>query len=432
MKLSVSGLRGLVGKDLTPKIIARYSLAFASLFDGKPLAIARDTRESGPAIARIVEAAFMWSGSETHNFGVVPTPAFLRLLNLTRMAGGIMVSASHNPPRWNALKFAFGDRLSREEEVALIVKKLDSPPASNRFGKYYDSSARVFQLYLETLDGLAYDLRGLRVVVDSQNGATGTWVPKLLRSLGADVFAIRTEEGPLPEDPEPKRERFVEMDILLKKGLYDVGFGYDPDGDRVIVGLKGTGMLSEEHTTALALYSAATYLPVGDRAILNFSTSTLSEKILKGMGISVERYKVGEANVIKRMEERRSILGGEGNGGLIYTPFSKGRDGVLAAILLSKLVLEGKVPKEVVFADVRIGKEKLRMSMEEVLRAFEKVVSGFDLDRTDGYYFRDGDNWIHIRPSNTEPVVRVIWEGNKSFYREINGILAKLKDYDHA
>jgi len=168
-------------------------------------------------------------------------------------------------------------------------------------------------------------------VVDSQNGATAGWVVRLLNDLGADVLPIRNLYGPLPEDPEPKREGFT---------VYDVGFGYDPDGDRVIVGLKGVGMLTEEQTTALALYAATRYLDVGKVAVLNYSTSVLSESVLRDAGLRVVRYKVGEPNVIQKLEELGGVIGGEGNGGLIYLPFSKGRDGVLSALLIGRLVLE--------------------------------------------------------------------------------------------
>ncbi len=428
MKFTVSGLRGRVDEDLTPEVISRYSSAFASLFEPTSLTVARDTRESGEAISRMVSASFMWLGHVIHDFGVVPTPVFLRLIRLTRSSGGIMVSASHNPPRWNALKFAFGDRLSRQEEVELIARNLNTPHvARGKFGKYYESSARVYDLYLNTLGDLRYDLRGLKVVVDSQNGATAGWVARLLNDLGADVLPIRNLHGPLPEDPEPKRERFVAMDLLLRSGDYDVGFGYDPDGDRVIVGLKGAGMLTEEQTTALALYAATRYLNVGKVAVLNYSTSVLSEKVLKDAGLEVVRYKVGEPNVIQRLEELGGVLGGEGNGGLIYLPFSKGRDGVLSALLISRLVREGEVPEWIVRSAPNIGKEKLSLPVEEVVKAFEGVVSGWDLDRTDGYYFRRGNDWLHIRPSNTEPVVRVIWEGEEGFFSEVKGRVERLK-----
>ena len=407
-------------EDLTPEVIVRYASAFSSLFPPGPMALSRDTRESGPAIVRLVSAAMMWMGHTVHDFGVVPTPAFLRLIRLTGSRGGIMVSASHNPPEWNALKFAFGDRLSREEEVAAIGRSLEvRHVARSPFGRYYDGSSRVYDLYLSTLGDLRYDLGGLRVVVDSQNGATAVWVARLLNDLGASVLPIRNLYGPLPEDPEPKADRFGEMDTLLKGGEYDVGFGYDPDGDRVIVGLKGVGLLTEEQTTALALYSATRYLDVGKVAVLNYSTSVLSERVLREAGLTVYRYKVGEPNIVQRLEEVGGVLGGEGNGGLIYLPFSKGRDGILSALLISRLVLEGNVPDSILRPGTRMGKVKVSRRLEETLEVFRDIVEGWDLDTTDGYYFRKGDNWLHVRPSNTEPVVRVIWEGEREFYDRI-------------
>ncbi len=420
MKFTVSGLRGRVDKDLTPEVIIRHSSSFASLFSPTSLAIGRDTRESGEAIARMVSASLMWFGHTVHDFGVVPTPVFLRLIRLTRSAGGIMVSASHNPPQWNALKFAFGDRLSRQEEVERIAHNLNVPHvARGKMGVYYDGSARVYDLYLNTLGDLRYDLRGLKVVVDSQNGATAGWVARLLTDLGAEVLPMRNLYGPLPADPEPKAERFKEMDTLLKGEMYDVGFGYDPDGDRVIVGLKGIGMLTEEQTTALALYAATRYLNVGKVAVLNYSTSLLSERVLREAGLEVVRYKVGEPNVVQRLEELGGIIGGEGNGGLIYLPFSKGRDGVLSTLLVGRLVREGELPESITRDAPKIGKKKLPLHVEEVVGVFEDLVSGWALDRTDGYYFRKGNNWLHIRPSNTEPVVRVIWEGEEVFFSEV-------------
>jgi phosphomannomutase len=285
----------------------------------------------------------------------------------------------------------------------------------------------VYDLYISTLGELRSDLRGLKVIVDSQNGATAGWVARLLSDLGADVLPIRNLHGPLPDDPEPKKERFSDMDILLRAGRYDVGFGYDPDGDRIIVGLKGVGMLTEEQTTALALYAATRYLNVGKVAVLNYSTSTLSEKVLRESGLEVVRYKVGEPNVIQKLEEMGGVIGGEGNGGLIYLPFSKGRDGVLAALLVSRLVKEGNIPERIVNTVPYMGKGKVSAPIEEVLKLFEDLVSGWALDRTDGYYFRKGASWLHVRPSNTEPVVRVIWEGDERFYAEVKARIANMK-----
>ncbi|MEO0201238.1 MAG: hypothetical protein ABIL03_00540, partial [candidate division WOR-3 bacterium] len=312
IKLSVSGLRGIVGKGLTHKEVLDYSLAYGIIYEGGKLAVGMDTRESGFALKSLVKGALMLCGSDVYDFGIIPTPAFLRMIKVLNLDGGIIITASHNPPQWNALKFAFGDRLSRDSEVEKVRNNLGKEPKYATFGKEY--SVEVLNIYLTNFP--KFDLSGLKVVLDFQNGATSGWVDRVFEKLGAEVFTIRGS-GKLPEDPEPKREKFFLMDEVLREGYADVGFGFDPDGDRVICGLKGLGMLSEEQTTALALYSAAKTFNIPKKAVLNLSTSVLSERVLRDVGYEVSRWKVGEPNIIEYMESIGAKLGGEGNGGLI-------------------------------------------------------------------------------------------------------------------
>ncbi len=418
IKLSVSGLRGIVGKGLTHKEVLNYSLAYGLIHEGGKLAVGMDTRESGFALKSLVKGALMLCGSDVYDFGIIPTPAFLRMIKVLNLSGGIIITASHNPPQWNALKFAFGDRLSRNSEVEKVKDNLGKEPKYTAFGKEY----RVEALNIYLTNFPKFDLSGLKVILDFQNGATSGWVDRVFEYLGAEIFTIRGS-GKLPEDPEPKREKFAVMDELLREGYADVGFGFDPDGDRVICGLKGLGMLSEEQTTALALYSAAKTFNIPKKAVLNLSTSILSERVLADLGYEVLRWKVGEPNIIEYMENIGARLGGEGNGGLIYYDFSKGRDGILASVLIGKLVKEGDIPDLVLRNPYDMVKLKFSGKIEDILERLKGLVDGWDFVGIDGYYFRNGNNWVHIRPSNTEPVVRVIVEGDEWFVKNALKIL---------
>ncbi len=415
LKLSVSGLRGIVGKDLNVGEVLRYSLAFSSLFSGN-LALGRDTRKSGQWIKALVEGAFLLTGNNVYDFGVIPIPAFLRLIRLLSLDGGIMVSASHNPPEWNALKFAFGDRLSFEEEVKRIEENLKKEVKHKRFGRTFRLNG--FPIYFAYFP--KFDLSGLKVALDFQNGAVAGWADELFKNLGANVITFRYS-GDLPENPEPSREKFEILDNLLKEGKVDVAFGFDPDGDRVICGIKGFGMLSEEQTTALSLYSCARNFEVPKKAVLNFSTSIISERVLKDLGFEVIRWKVGEPNIVKKMEEIGAKLGGEGNGGLIYYDFTKGRDGLFASVLIAKSYKDGDIPNLNYSLDM--VKVKFKGELGEVLKKVKDLVRGWEVSEVDGYYYRNGENWVHIRPSNTEHVVRVVAEGERGFLDNLIRVL---------
>ncbi len=417
LKLSVSGLRGIVGKDLNAEEVLRYSLAFSSLFSGN-LALGRDTRKSGQWIKALVEGAFLLTGNNVYDFGVIPTPAFLRLIGLLSLDGGIMVSASHNPPEWNALKFAFGDRLSREEEIKKIEKMLNKEVKPERYGKKFMLSG--FPIYFAHFP--KFDLSNLKVAFDFQNGAVANWADELFKNLGAEVITFRYS-GDLPDDPEPSKGKFEILENLLKEGKVDVAFGFDPDGDRVICGIRGLGILSEEQTTALALYSCARNFDLPKRAVINFSTSTVSERILRDMGFEVLRWKVGEANIVMKMEEIGAKLGGEGNGGLIYYDFTKGRDGILASVLIAKSYKDGDIPPIILNHPYDMMKVKLKGDVIEILGKIRNLVESWELYDVDGYYYRKGENWVHIRPSNTEPVVRVVAEGERKFLDKISKAL---------
>jgi phosphomannomutase len=409
LKFSVSGLRGIVGKVLGVGEVIRYSLAFSSLFSGN-LALGRDTRKSGGWIKALVEGTIISTGNNVYDFDIIPTPALLRLIGILKLDGGIMVSASHNPPEWNALKFAFRDKLSSEEEVKRIQENLDRDVNPGKFGRVFRLNG--FPIYFAYFP--KFDLSGLRVALDFQNGATAGWVDEIFKSLGAEVITFRYS-GDLPENPEPSREKFEILDNLLKEGEADVAFGFDPDGDRVICGIRGFGMLSEEQTTALALYSCAKNFEIPRKAVLNLSTSIISERVLEGLGFEVVRWKVGEPNIVKKMEKIGAKLGGEGNGGLIYYDFTKGRDGLLASVLIAKSYKDGDIPEDVLKYPFEMVKIKFEGELEDVLRKVEGLVGNWEVSEVDGYYYRKGENWVHIRPSNTEPVLRVVAEGERGF-----------------
>ncbi len=416
MKFSVSGLRGRIGKDLNEDEILRYSRAFSLCFNKGRLAVGMDTRDSGYAIKNLVKGSLLWSGHDVYDLSIIPTPAFLRMVKLMNLDGGIIITASHNPPEWNALKFAFGDRLGGERDIEKIRNNLGKQIQTSEFGREFIVD-EVINIYISSLDRDEFDLKGLRIAVDCQNGATSGWVDEILRYLGADVISVRSGKGPIPDDPEPKPESFSMLNHLLLNGDVDIGFGFDPDGDRVICGIKGLGILTEEKTTALALYSAGKIFNPPKKAVINFSTSLISEKVLKDMGFEVYRSKVGEPNVIDTMEKFGAKLGGEGNGGLIYYDFTKGRDGILAAIVISKVFKVEGFPDRIL--NYHSNMVKLKLPEDFQLNNIKPLVEGWEFSDMDGYYYRNGDNWLHIRKSNTEPIIRVVAEGEENFIKKL-------------
>jgi phosphomannomutase len=408
---------------MNPEIVARFTAAFASRLDGGAVIVGRDSRSSGSCLAPVVFSTLRFFGIDVVDLGIVPTPTVGIMVGELGGSGGIVITASHNGPEWNALKLirADGEFLSAPEMEAVIALATGDGtlfPAPARFGALRaDRGAddvhvrRILDLELvdpERIRGL-----GLTAAIDCVNGAGSVIVPALLRRLGVEVIELFTDtDAPFPHVPEPRPENLGSLSGAVREGGADIGFACDPDADRLVL-VDGTGRVcSEELTLALA----ADFVLRHERGPIaaNLSTSRLVDDIGRAHGVPVHRSKVGEAHVIELMKRTGAVIGGEGNGGVIYPKVHYGRDALTGIALVLQLLAEEGVPlRELTerFHAYRIVKRKVRFEgdLGEVASELRKRFPGRITD-IDGMRIDMERAWVHVRSSNTEPVVRIIAE----------------------
>jgi len=422
LMISVSGIRGIVGSGMNPETAVRFTAAFADRLAGGLVVVGRDTRPSGPLIATAVFATLQFKGLTAVDLGIASTPTVEIMVDELGAAGGIIITASHNGPEWNALKFlnGRGEFLTAEEmdEVSRLAAGEARFAAPSAFGQLFTEETgdavhirRILELDRIDRDRIAS--RGLAAVVDCVNGAGSRILPALLRSLGVRVIELFTNvEAPFPHNPEPRPEHLGALSEAVARERADVGFACDPDADRlVLVDEKGV-VLSEELTLALA----ADFVLRAEKGPLvgNLSTSRLIDDVGARHGVTVRRSKVGEAHVIALMRETGAAIGGEGNGGVLYPPLHLGRDAMVGAALILQSLAEDGVAlsaRAAAFPRYFIVKEKAPFA-GDLASVMKRLAERFEgrLDALDGIRIDMDAGWVHLRASNTEPVVRVIAE----------------------
>ncbi|HXY70426.1 MAG TPA: phosphoglucosamine mutase [Gemmatimonadales bacterium] len=427
---SVSGLRGIVGEDLVPAVVTRYARAFGAFVagqGGRAVALARDSRQSGPTFVAAAAEGLAAAGVDVVELGMVPTPtAQLAVETLEGgLGGGIVVTASHNPVEWNALKFVGrGGRFLAKADAEAFFALVDgggAPPAARPGARRRDEGAvrrhldRV--LGLPWLDLAAIRGRKFRVALDCVRGAGATIMPALLEALGCTVEAINLEpDGRFPREPEPIPEHLGELSAFVTTTKADLGIAVDPDVDRLALVDETGRPIGEDYTLAFAVRAVLGVARRRGPVVTNLSTSLVVDDAAREAGGTVERAPVGEANVVERMDERGAVIGGEGNGGVILPEVHLGRDApVAAALALALLAARGTTVAALVNSAPRYTIVKAKVprpsgSLERSYAALSGAVPGASADRQDGLRLALPDRWVHVRPSGTEPVVRIIAE----------------------
>ncbi|MFW6192903.1 MAG: phosphoglucosamine mutase [Gemmatimonadota bacterium] len=431
--VSASGIRGVVGPGLDPGVAARYGGAFGSRVargsSGRPLTLlARDSRVSGPLLADAVAAGLRAAGCAVRDLGVAATPtALLAVQDDGRAEGGVIVTASHNPVQWNGLKLASaGGEFVSPEEGRAVQEAYESGPrwaAWDDLGGREDGGGAVDHhvariLALDVLDPEAVAARGFRVALDTVRGAAGPVMSRLLERLGCRVEGRDLEpDGIFPRDPEPRPENLDGLGELVRATGSDLGMAVDPDGDRLAL-VDGDGEpVGEDHTLALAAAHVLALRP--GPAVTNLSSSRAIADVVERAGGEIHLAPVGEANVARRMREVDAVIGGEGNGGVMLPSLHLTRDApVAAALVLACLARRGSTLREAVdelpgYAISKRRAPRPEGDLEDVYRALA-AAAGDDArrDRQDGLRldWPDERKWLHVRPSGTEPIVRVIAE----------------------
>ncbi len=435
LMISVSGVRGLVGTDLTPEVVARWAAAFGTwaksgMGDGgrgkgkSRVVLGRDARTSGPMFAQAATAGLQSVGCHVIDLGLVATPTVQLAVEHHRAAGGIILTASHNPIEWNALKFVGPDGIFLDTAAGTRVRELaagDSLPRANVTaigGVNADADAISRHLgavlALRGVDVRAIRRRRFRVALDTVRGAGGALMPELLERLGCRVSAINLEtDGLFPRPPEPVPENLKALGALVRRKKADIGIAVDPDVDRLaIVDEKGRA-IGEDYTLAFAIRAVR---PSGRQTVVcNLSTSLVVEDAAREYGARVVRAPVGEAHVARTIIALKAVIGGEGNGGVMYPALHVGRDAPVALTLVLALLARERVTVSALVARApryTIVKAKVERGarLASVYDGLRRRFSDAQTDTQDGLRLAWPDRWLHVRPSGTEPIIRLIAE----------------------
>lgn len=427
LMVSVSGVRGRVGEALTPEIVATYAAAFgawASRQGNRAVVVGRDSRVSGPMFTRIVHGALQSVGCTVIDIGMAPTPTIQLAVEQHHAAGGLGITASHNPIEWNALKFIgpSGLFLSAAEGAEMrSLLETGIPRATwDKLGGIVSDTAAV-QRHIDQVLGLPFlDVEGIRarrfkVALDCCHGAGSVIMPQLLTELGCEVFAIGMDaDGKFPRPPEPVAENLGDLERLVVHTGADIGMATDPDVDRLALVLDNGKAPGEDYTLAFAARTVLKHRP--GPVVTNLSTSKVVSDVAQEMGVPFHFAKVGEVNVAMAMRDAGATIGGEGNGGVILPEMHLGRDAPVGAALMLQLMLEeGRPLSALVEAKPRyvIVKDKLdrpNVALDAVYAALRATFADATADTQDGLRLDWPDRWVHLRPSGTEPIVRVIAE----------------------
>lgn len=421
--ISASGVRGVVGDGLTPEVVINLVSAFGSAREGKIL-VGYDTRSSNNMFKYAVFSALLSVGCEAVDGGICSTPSLQLLVKERGYRGGVMITGSHNPVEWNALKFVRDDGLflfpEEGEELVELYRRSDFPRAAwntlgcvSQDGSAIENHIRKIIPLIEVED---IRRRKFKVVVDACNGAGSVITPLLLERLGCEVVKVNClTNGIFPHPPEPRSSHLSQLCQVVKDSEADVGFAHDADADRLALVSERGEAISEEYTLVLATSFILQRLrgPV----VTNACTSQAVEDVAGKFGCPVRRTKVGDVYVSRLMRECGAVIGGEGNGGVIFPLINYARDGVTAVALILNYMANEDTPVSSIIEKMPrycMFKEKIDISEIDFHRLIENIPHEFDssqLDFTDGVKIRLEGGWVHMRPSGTEPILRLVGEG---------------------
>ncbi|WPC25009.1 phosphoglucosamine mutase [Brachyspira hyodysenteriae] len=424
LKTSISGIRGIIGDGLDIKAVVDYTSAFACLFPKKAkILVARDTRITGESILNAVVSTLTASGINVIDIGITPTPTALYMVEKLKIHGGIMISASHNPIEWNALKLIgkgghFLDEKSVNEVIKLYDKKASRFVKALETGTYEKIDNAIeehIKRILRWIDADKIKKANFKVACDYVNGTGLFATPPLLKALGVKEVSINKEHtGKFAHIAEPSAASMKNLSDLVKKNKVNIGFTQDPDADRLALVLDDGTIVSEEYT--LALCAKYLWLVGKGNAAVNLSTSRMIDDLAKEKGYSVDRTKIGEINVSSHVVKNKLYFGGEGNGGIIVPAVTPGRDSLLGiALILELMAKTGKTITELVneIPKYEIVKEKLEVSKideDKFLKQVKEEYPKAKITTIDGIKIDLEEGWLHVRSSNTEPIVRIISE----------------------
>jgi len=424
LKVTVSGVRGLIGDGLTPRVAMQFGMAFGTVIKGKKVIVGRDTRASGKVLKNALFCGLVSSGCEVVDLGICPTPTVL-LQARKEKCYGIVITASHNPQPWNGLKFANKDgtflnkRQMNQLHNIYKAKKFNTVIDCEDVSEAVCKDDKALDLHInEVLKNLNKNLirkQGFKVACDFCNGTGAVITKKFLSKLGCKAYTINDEpNGRFAHNPEPTPKNLRQLSRLVKRKKADIGIAQDPDADRLALCDEKGVAIGEENTLSLAV--KAILRKKKGKVVVNASTSKSIDKITQEFGVKLIRTAVGEINVVERMRKAGALIGGEGNGGVIYPKVNLCRDSFVGiGIILQYMAETKKTLSELVrgITQYKMVKGKIHCTSEEAKSAVDNLKKKFksnELDLVDGIKIIWPQGWVHLRPSNTEPIIRIIAE----------------------
>lgn len=447
---SISGIRGTIGgtagDNLTPLDIVKFASAYAqwlaaSAPQGKKLAVVlgRDARISGEMVSSLIEKTLSGCGIDVLNIGLATTPTVEMAVPARKADGGIIVTASHNPKQWNALKLlnADGEFLDAEEGRKILesAEREEFEYASvDNLGKTehgsFDDEHIEAVLALPLVNVQAVKSAGFKAVVDAVNSVGGVVIPKLLHKMGVEVIELNcTPDGNFAHNPEPLPENLTEISSLVVKEKADLGIVVDPDVDRLALVNEDGTMFGEEYT----LVAVADYVlsKTKGNTVSNLSSTRALRDVTESYGCSYSAAAVGEVNVVAKMKETNAVIGGEGNGGVIYPELHYGRDALAGVALFLSLLAEKQMKMtelRATYPQYYISKNKIELTpgidTDRILSVMAEKYAAENISTVDGVKIDFADEWVHLRKSNTEPIIRIYSESRSA--EKADALAAKI------
>ncbi len=424
----ISGVRGIINDGFDPDVVTRYTIAFGRMVDGGKIVLAQDTRPSGKMFKDIVESVLQSVGCHVIDCGICPTPTAQLMVENYHANGGIIVTASHNPIEWNALKFVgrgglFLDTVQHMELLRYLEIPTEKLEKWAGVGNVQRQSNVIQQhidnvLALKLVDAAVVKRRHPKVVVDAINGAGSKALPEFLEALGCEVIRLNcNNDGNFIHTPEPRPAHLTGLMERVRFEKADLGLATDPDADRLAVIDENGDPLVEEYTLVLATYHALRHAPKDNKVLVtNLSTTMALDELAGRYGRKVLRTPVGEIHVARQMQQQPTLIGGEGNGGVILPECHLGRDSLVGAGLILTLLAEtGRSIREIAndLPRYHMVKDKVQVGHADAGSILAKLADQYKDDHpnlADGVKLTWSDRWVHFRASNTEPIIRVFAE----------------------
>jgi phosphomannomutase len=435
----ISGIRGIVGQTLSDKVISLHSMAFNKIQPVGKILVARDSRYHGEDLSNIAIKSLLDMGRDVVDCGIVPTPTAQFMIEKHGYAGGIVVTASHNPEVWNGMKFIDYDGcfLGSEKNNQLFSIADENTFQISTIGKLESNSNAISEHIehtksLSVIDKNKIINRRFKVVVDAVNGAASVALPEMVRALGCEVIPIyNIPNGKFPRGAEPLPHHLIDLGNAVKSHHADVGFATDPDGDRLAIVDENGRPIGEEYTLTICADGILSQADINTPIVTNLSTTMALDKLAERYNLHVKRSAVGEINVVNMMKDKQSVIGGEGNGGVILPESHYGRDSLVGAALFLNRMTQTTDTVSTIFKSMPqfvMAKEKIELDgndPDKILVLLSTSFADVNQNKVDGLKLTWEDRWLHVRKSNTEPIIRIYAEAPTE--TEVNELVQKVK-----